>query len=86
MATSVYLLYNFNSYHNRVLKRFDTLNEYLTYQTDANNLYDLIANANFDYKDGVTASCTYNLGAGFNYDNSPNYALVADNEGTILSR
>ena len=81
MATSVYVLYNFNSYHNRVLKKFDTLNEYLTGYS-----YDVIANANFDYKDGVTSSVTYNLGAGFNYDNSPNYALVVDNTNGILSR
>lgn len=86
MATTVYLLYNFNSYHNRVLKKFDTLSEYTTYQTSNNNLYDMIANCNFDYKDGVTASCTYNLGAGFNYDNSPNYALVVDNTNGIQSR
>ena len=81
MATTVYVLYNFNSYHNRVLKKFDTLNEYIT-----NYTYDTIANANFDYKDGVTSSVTYNLGAGFNYDNSPNYALVVDNTNGILSR
>lgn len=81
MATTVYVLYNFNSYHNRVLKKFDTLNEYIT-----NYTYDPIANANFDYKDGVTSSVTYNLGAGFNYDNSPNYALVVDNNNGILSR
>ena len=81
MATSVYVLYNFNSYHNRVLKKFDTLNEYITGYS-----YDVIANANFDYKDGVTSSVTYNLGAGFNYDNSPNYALVVDNSNGILSR
>ena len=86
MATSVYLLYNFNSYHNRVIKKYDTLTEYLTYQTDNNNLYDLIANCNFDYRDGVTAGCTYNLGAGFNYDNSPNYALVVNSSNEILSR
>ena len=81
MATSVYVLYNFNSYHNRVLKKFDTLNEYITGYS-----YDVIANANFDYKDGVTSSVTYNLGTGFNYDNSPNYALVVDNSNGILSR
>ena len=46
----------------------------------------MITNANFDYKDGVTATCTYNLGAGFNYDNSPNYALVVDTNSNILSR
>lgn len=86
MATTVYLLYNFNSYHNRILKKFDTLNEYITYQSSTNNTYDLIANCNFDYKDGVTSSCTYNLGAGINYDNSPNYALVVDNSNGILSR
>lgn len=81
MATSVYVLYNFNSYHNRVLKKFDTLNEYTTGYS-----YDVIANANFDYKDGVTSSVTYNLGTGFNFDNSPNYALVVDNNNGILSR
>ena len=83
---NIYLLYNFNSYHNRVLKKFDTLTSYLDYQTNSGNEYDMITNANFDYKDGVTATCTYNLGAGFNYDNSPNYALVVDTNSNILSR
>lgn len=83
---NIYLLYNFNSYHNRVLKKFDTLSSYLDYQTTYGNEYDMITNANFDYKDGVTASCTYNLGTGFNYDNSPNYALVIDTNSNIQSR
>lgn len=83
---NIYLLYNFNSYHNRVLKKFDTLSSYLDYQTTYGNQYDMITNANFDYKDGVTASCTYNLGAGFNFDNSPNYALVIDTNSNIQSR
>ena len=83
---NIYLLYNFNSYHNRVLKKFDTLTSYLSYQTNNSNQYDSITNANFDYRDGVTATCTYNLGAGFNYDNSPNYALVVDTNSNILSR
>ena len=83
---NIYLLYNFNSYHNRVLKKFDTLTEYLTYQTTEDNQYDMITNANFDYKDGVVANCTYNLGSGFEYDNSPNYALVVDTESHIKSR
>ena len=84
---NVYLLYEFNSYHNRVLKKFDTLTEYISYQTSQYNTYDYIQSANFDYKDGVTASVTYNLTAGLNYDNSPNYALVVDStNNTICSR
>lgn len=83
---NIYLLYKFNSYHNRILKKFDTLNAYLTYQTTNNNTYDLVNNANFDYKDGVTAAMTYNLGQGFNYDESPNYVLVTGDNSQILSR
>lgn len=86
MKNNIYLLYNFNSYHNRVLKKFDTLTEYLNYQSSTSNSYDLIAGANFDYKDGVTATCTYNLSQGFDYDNSPNYVLVVDSSSNISSR
>lgn len=83
---NVYLLYNFNSYHNRVLKKFDTLSEYINYQTTSSNHYDFIQNANFDYKDGVTASVTYNLTSGLDYDNSPNYVVVVDSNNNICSR
>lgn len=80
---NIYLLYKFNSYHDRVLKKFDTLSAYLT----SPQVYDLVTNANFDYKDGVTANVTYNIGTVTRGDeDTPNYALVVDSSSNVLSR
>ena len=80
---NIYLLYKFNSYHDRVLKKFDTLSDYIT----SPQVYDLVTNANFDYKDGVTANVTYNIGTVTRGDeDTPNYALVVDSSSNILSR
>ena len=80
---NIYLLYKFNSYHDRILKRFDTLSDYIS----SPQVYDLVANANFDYKDGVTASVTYNIGTVLRGDDdTPNYCLVVDSNSNICSR
>ena len=80
---NIYLLYKFNSYHDRVLKKFDTLSDYIT----SPQVYDLVTNANFDYKDGVTASVTYNIGTVTRgEEDTPNYALVVDSLSNVLSR
>lgn len=84
---NILYLYKFNSYHNRVLKMFDTPNEYITYQSNNNNTYVLSQNVNFDLKDGATATVVYPTGVGIGYDLSPNYVLVLDStNSTIKSR
>lgn len=78
---NIYLLYKFNSYHDRILKKFSTILEYTTGYS-----YDIITSANFDYKDGVRATVTYNVGTVIRADeDTPNYVLVTDGNN-ITSR
>ena len=77
----VYLLYKFNAYRNRQIKRFDTVAEYLTAAYD----YDAPANPkNFAYNDGVNTEMTIKQVSGAKYN--PDYCLIVDKDGNIESR
>lgn len=84
---NLYLLYKFNSYHNRILKRFDTLAEYEA----AIDSYGFIEGCNFDYGDGVTTKHQYlrndvSMDVILSDEDTPNYLLVCDEQNQILSR
>ena len=81
---NVYLLYGFNSYHNRILKRYDNLSDY---PVGSGDKFDIISNCNFSYRDGVTTTVVQNIAnQNIDYNESPNYALVVDSSNNILSR
>jgi hypothetical protein len=66
--------YKFNNYYNRIIKRYDTVEEYgepLTTQ----------ANCNFVHGDGVNSSFTLNKGT--NIVDTPDYCVVVDYNNTI---
>lgn len=75
---NAYLLYNFNPYHNRQIKRFETVQEY----TEAAESYYIDSKKrNFSYNDGVQTSidvyCKSNLTVLDNQDN-PDYLILTD--------
>lgn len=75
---NAYLLYNFNPYHNRQIKRFETVKEY----TEAAESYYVDSKKrNFSYNDGVQTSidvyCKDNLTVLDNQDN-PDYLILTD--------
>lgn len=77
----VYLLYKFNAYRNRQIKRFETVADYLSAAYD----YDAPANQkNFAYNDGVNTEMTIKQDPGAKY--SPDYCLIVDKDGNIESR
>ena len=77
----VYLLYKFNAYRNRQIKRYETVADYLSAAYD----YDAPANQkNFAYNDGVNTEMTIKQDPGAKY--SPDYCLIVDKDSNIESR
>lgn len=94
MASTIYFLKNFNNYYNRIIKKYDTVQEYLNVvgtgnyairgnSPNATNIGGL-GSVNFNINDGITSEITYN------YENTqtwqPDYVLVADESDNILYR
>lgn len=79
-----YLLENFNNYYNRRIIRYETINEYLTHQTNLGNEY-AIFNANFIPNDGVTTEHIVNSQQ-LNIDWNPNYIVLVDENNNIYQR
>ena len=78
---TVYLLYKFNAYRNRQIKRYETVAEYIAAAYD----YDCPPNQkNFAYNDGVNTTMQIKQDPGAKY--SPDYCLILDSEGNIESR
>ena len=78
---TVYLLYKFNAYRNRQIKKFDTVAEYIAAAYD----YDCPPNQkNFAYNDGVNTTMQIKQDPGAKY--SPDYCLILDKNGNIESR
>jgi len=72
----LYLFKSFNNYFNRIVKRYDTIDEYIT-----NYDYCVFTNVNFNYKDGInTTQVVY-----WEEDWQPDYFIVVD-FGKITSR
>lgn len=78
---TVYLLYKFNAYRNRQIKRYETVAEYIAAAYD----YDCPPNQkNFAYNDGVNTTMQIKQDPGAKY--SPDYCLILDKDGNIESR
>lgn len=71
-------LFNFNNYYNRIVKRYTTLAEY---NDNGNNLAG-ITGVNFNPNDGIYAKQVVN----YNGEAMPDYLIVADEYGNIISR
>ena len=75
---TIYVLSGFNNYYNRIVKKFDTLEEYQPYITHIQSDYNFVPN------DGVNTQVV--LGSNSNgYDGTGDY-LIAANEDGINSR
>lgn len=74
---TLYVL-NYNNYYNRILKKFDTINEYADY------IIYTLETANFNPNDGVNT--THVIGAAVPYDGSGDYLLVVNEFNEIVSR
>ena len=77
MLSSVYLL-RYNNYYNRIIKKFDTINEYVA---EANVLASF-DNINFNPHDGVSTSLIIN----YNGADMPDYLIVVNENDVIDSR
>ena len=76
------LLRGFNSYLNRVIKRYETLDEYMAAVEPGN--YSIRENMNFNPGDGVSAQIVYNYTP---YEmKEADYVIVADDNNTIIGR
>jgi hypothetical protein len=93
MSSIVYFLNNFNNYYNRIIKKYDSVSDYINEIGEEN--YAIRGEGtgivqgnkgpvNFNINDGVNAVLTYNYDP--NQDWQPNYILVCDLEHTIKSR
>lgn len=93
MSSIVYFLNNFNNYYNRIIKKYDSVSDYINEIGEEN--YAIRGEGtgivqgnkgpvNFNINDGVNAVMTYNYDQ--NQDWQPNYILVCDLEHTIKSR
>lgn len=74
---SIYALQNFNNYFNRKVKRYDTLENYL----QNSDKYEPLSGVNFNPADGVSTTFIINV-----IDLNPDYLLVVDDAGQIVSR
>lgn len=77
------LLEKFNNYNNRILKKFDTVQEYVDYQVAKGNRYvkDVTTKMNFNKKDNIYSSHI------FNDDLKPDYCIwIDETTGNIVSR
>ena len=75
----------FNNYYNRKVIVYDSLDDYQDY------LLLTIPNVNFKPKDGINTEQIVNTTQAvdyqvFNLSNTPDYAIVADDDNTIISR
>ena len=77
MKNLYYLSYN--NYYNRIAKREETIADYLSVAT----LCGAVATANFNPNDGIATQVTPYLSA---VQGSPDYVVVANEDGTIHSR
>lgn len=81
---NIYLLTQYNNYYNRIVKKEDALQDYMSY------VYASFSNINFIPNDGITAEQIINLG-NISVDLSssgiePDYFLVTDEYSNIVSR
>lgn len=73
---NIYLL-RYNNYYNRIYKKLNTLDEYLTFKVG-----EVSGNASFNFNDGVITSQIVNISEA----NQPDYVIVKDIDTNKLSR
>lgn len=75
-------LFNFNNYYNRIIKRYDTLREYIV--DGKAFIVGEVRNVNFNTNDGISTEQVCNIGG----DGSiiPDYALLYEADEQIVSR
>lgn len=66
--------YKFNNYYNRIIKRYDTIEEYPT-------PLGTQTNCNFVHGDGINSSFTFNKPS--NINDTPDYVIVEDYKGNL---
>ena len=68
---TIYVLSGFNNYYNRIVKKFDTIEEYMPYVLHTQNNYNFVPN------DGVNTQVV--LGSNVNtYDGTGDYLIVTE--------
>lgn len=78
MKQNLYLL-KFNNYYNRLVKGYDTIEEYEDY------IIDSLANSNFIENDDIISSVTWNVNTSADI-HFADYFIVCDSDGEIISR
>ena len=91
MKYRAYFLHNFNNYHNRILKMYSTIQDYISNSDGYEARGQDFAAAglggnhlNFEYKDGVRTEIVLNKGLSQEWQ--PDYVVVTDEYGNILHR
>ena len=91
MASITYLFENFNNYYNRIIKRFDIIDDYISNSTDYavrgndnNVLFENKGPVNFNVNDGITATIRYNYDPNQRWQ--PDYVVICEMDKTIMSR
>lgn len=88
----IYYLNGFNNYYNRKIIKYEALIDYIPEDADFGIDYFYEQAINFNPNDGVSAThiCNFTGRDGEQkivyFDWTPNYALVVDDEGNIISR
>ena len=87
----IYLFKNFNNYYNRIIIKYDSINEYTSNYEYAvrgyNNELKAIESGsqfNFNINDGIYSEVTYNYDP--NQEFQPDYAIITENDDTIKYR
>lgn len=76
---TIYVLSGFNNYYNRIVKKFNTVEEYLPYELHTQENYNFVPN------DGVNTQVV--LGSNVNlYDGTGDYLLAVNDLNEIISR
>lgn len=91
----LYFLKNFNNYYNRIIKKYDSISDYLTVDENGNPNYAVRGNdnltkyenkgpVNFSINDGITSAIPYNYDRAQTWE--PDYVVVCDENNNIASR
>lgn len=76
---TIYVLSGFNNYYNRIVKKFDTVEEYMSYELHTQQNYNFVPNDNVNTQ--VVLGSNVNL-----YDGTGDYLLAVNEFNEIVSR
>lgn len=82
--SQILMLKGYNNYQNRILKKENTVQDYINAVEEG--CYAIRTNINFNKRDGVAAQVIYNYSAVDALQDNMNYVVVLDNSGNIESR